>query len=82
MTDGGLKVELEPDLADRVRVFATAAGAEVASIVRDAVADYVDDWSETIARLAEYDRTGESVDGEEALRRFEDTVASYARSKD
>jgi predicted transcriptional regulator len=81
MTDGGLKVELDSALAERVRIFASAAGAKVESVVRDAVADYVDDWSMTLERLAEYDRTGETTDAEEALGRFQVAVASRAKNK-
>ena len=81
MVDGGLKIELDSDLAERVRIFASAAGAEVESVVRDAVAGYVDDWSETLERLAEYDRTGAAADAATALDRFQDAVATRAASK-
>jgi len=81
MADGELKVELDTDLAERVRIFAAAAGARVESVVRDAVAGYVDDWSMTLERLAEFDRTGESTDAEEALSRFQHAVAARAKNK-
>ncbi len=81
MAEGELKVELDKDLSEKVRTFAIATGARVESVVREAVADYVSDWSETLARLAEHDRTGESVDAEEALARFRDAVASRDRSR-
>ena len=58
----------------------TEANHGLAEEARDFAID-VDRWSETVERLAEYARTGESVDAEEALRRFEDAVASRVRRK-
>jgi predicted transcriptional regulator len=76
MADGGLKVELDLALAEKLKVFASATGANVESIVREAVSSYVDDWSETLERLTEYEQKGESVDAGPALASFRDAVAA------
>ena len=76
MADDASKFDLGSALAERVRAFPEAAGSNVEIIVRDAVADYVDDWSETLQRLAEYDRTGVALDAEGVLGRFQNAVAA------
>ena len=81
MADDGLKIELDAALAGRVRAFAEAAGAPIETVVREALSGYVDDWSETLDRLTEYDRTGDYVDAEEALRGFREAVAARFVSK-
>ena len=80
MADDASKIDLGSALAERVKAFAEAAGSNVEIVVRDAVADYVDDWSETLQRLAEYDRTGVTLDAEGVLGRFQNAVASRAKS--
>jgi len=75
MADGGLTVELDSELADKVKVFAAATGANVETVVREALGAYVDDWSESLQRLAEFDRTGESLDVETVLAEFRSAVA-------
>jgi hypothetical protein len=79
MADGGLKIELDEALADKVRALAEVAGASVESIVNGALADYVEDWSETLSRLAQYDRDGASVDAETAFAGFREAVAARFR---
>jgi len=76
MTNDALTVELDADLAEKVRAFASASGTNVDSVVREAVADYVHDWSEALERLAEFDRAGESLDAEAVLAEFIAAVAA------
>jgi len=65
MADETTKVAPNRDLAEEGRGFAVD----------------VDSWSESLERLAEYDRTGASVDAAEALHRFREAVASSFRRK-
>jgi hypothetical protein len=76
MADGVLMIELDLDLAERVRGLAAATGSPVEALVRGAVADYVSDWSVTVRRLAEAGGAGVSVDANAALDRFETAVAA------
>ena len=76
MADGEVTVELDSTLAGKVRVFASAAGTDVESVVREAVANLVDDWSITLDRLAQYDRDGHSLDAEAVLAEFQAAVAA------
>jgi predicted transcriptional regulator len=76
MADDAMKVELDSALAGKVRVFAAAAGTDVEGVVRRAVSNYVDDWSITLDRLAQYDRDGESLDAETVLAEFKSAVAA------
>ena len=78
MTDGSA-ISLEPALVERVEAFATAAASNVDAVVREAVSVYLDNWSETVSRLADYDRDGIAVDAEDVLKRFRSAVASRVR---
>jgi predicted transcriptional regulator len=81
MADGGLTIELNEALAERVRALAEASGTTAEALVCEAVSDYVDDWSQTLDPLAGYDRTGQFVDAEEAMRDFQEAVAARFTSK-
>ena len=76
MADDSFKVDIDDALAERVRQFAVAAGTPVEVVVRLAVLDYLDDWTESLARLTDYDRTGARIDAMSALSRFEAAVAT------
>ena len=76
MADDDFRVDLDDALAERVKRFAEAAGTPVATVIRHAVSDYIDDWAETIVRLSEFDRTGESLAAGPVLDRFEAAVAA------
>ena len=75
MADGGMTIEVDEALARRLRALADAAGADVDDLVRKAVESYVDDWSEDLARLAEYERTGEAFDADAVLEEFHGRIA-------
>ncbi len=80
MDQAPLTIVLDADLSARVRGFVSATGEAAETIVRRALERYVEDWSETLERLAEYDRTGVSVDAGEALTRFRANVADAVKS--
>jgi predicted transcriptional regulator len=82
MAVDGLKVELDSELAGRVKVFAAATGANVETVVGEAVDAYVNDWSETLERLAEFDRTAERLDAETVLTEFRSAVAARSSGSD
>ena len=71
MADGGLKIELDEDLAQRVKDAAEAVGQSADQFANELIAKSLDDgWAEARASLAEYDRTGEYVDADVALADF------------
>ena len=79
MSDGSA-ISLEPALVERVEAFATAAASNFDAVVREAVSVYLDNWSETVSRLADYDRDGIAVDAEDVIMRFRTAVASRAKT--
>ena len=71
----GFDIHLDPDRAARLKAAADAAGlapADYALSVLDHALET--DWSESLRRLEEFDRTGESVPLEEALEEFRHAV--------
>jgi predicted transcriptional regulator len=82
MADGALTVELDEALSERLKLAAEAAGRRVDDYAAQLISQALDDrWSESLARLAEYDRTGEYVPAEEALDRFRNAVSERLRKK-
>jgi predicted transcriptional regulator len=68
MADGGLTIELQAGLAERLKEAARAAGRSTDDFASELIAQgLADDWTEARASLAEYDRSGEFVDAKEAL---------------
>ena len=65
----GFTLEIDADMAERLKAAAEAAGESVEvfarSIIRHRLED--EDWAEDFRRLAEYDATGEFVSAEDAL---------------
>ncbi len=73
--DGGLTVELDATLAERVKAAAEAAGRPVMDYAVSLIADGLSgDWAEDDARFAEYEQTGISVSAEEALTRMREAL--------
>jgi len=71
MADGGLKIELDESLSERVKAAAEAAGRPAGEYAAELISKGLDDgWADTYASLAEYDRTGEYVDADVALADF------------
>ncbi len=82
MADGEITLALAPGVADRLGVAAEAAGKPVGEYAAELIgAALEDDWSESERRLAEYDRTGESVSLDEAMDRFENGLAARFAAK-
>jgi predicted transcriptional regulator len=68
----GFTIELDPDLAARLKARAEELGVTPAGYAIDAVEHYLHgaDWGEDLAALEEYDREGGGVDAEAALAEF------------
>jgi len=80
MADGGLKLELDEALSERLRAAAAAADRSIGDFAAQLISRGLDDqWSEAISRLAEYDRTGEYVDADEALSAFRSAISARLR---
>jgi len=76
MADGELILKLDDETARRLRDAADAAGRPVSDYAASLIADQLLEhgWAEALDRLAEYDRTGESISVEEALQHFDATL--------
>jgi hypothetical protein len=71
MADGGLKLELDENLSNRLIAAAEDAGRQVFDYAAELIDGALDDdWSETERRWAEYEKAGESVSVEEAMTRL------------
>ena len=82
MADGGLKLELDEALSDRLKAAAAALGRSVDDYAAELIADGLDqDWAESYARFEDYERTGEFLDAGPALADFRRKVADRARAK-
>jgi hypothetical protein len=82
MADGSIKLELNADLSERLAAAADEAGIPVQDFAAGLIGRGLDDrWAITKARLAEYDRTGESVDAKEALARFRTAISERVRGR-
>jgi len=71
MADDGMTLNIDEALARRLRDAAQSAGESVEVYARQALEAFSGadegDWDEALRRLEEFDRTGESVDAEEAF---------------
>jgi hypothetical protein len=82
MGDGGLIVELDETLSRRLEAAAASAGRSPVDYALSLIAEGLDeDWAEDDARFAEYERTGESVDAEEALLRMRASLVERFSTK-
>lgn len=82
MADGGLNLELDAELSERLKAAAYFAGRPVGdyaiSLIQSALDD---DWAEDDARFAEYERTGVSFSAEDALLRMRESLVERFRAK-
>lgn len=75
MADGELILKLDDDTARRLKAAADAAGRPVADYAAGLISEGLEDgWAETRRRLAEFDRTGESLSVQEALEHFDHSL--------
>ena len=82
MADGGLKLELNEALSRELIRAADQAGVPVGDLATGFIArGLTDRWSISLARLAEYDRTGEFVEAETAIREFEEALRAALKAK-
>jgi hypothetical protein len=82
MADGGLKLELDEALSARLKAAADAVGRPVDAYAVELISGGLDDdWAESYARFAEYERTGEYLSAEVAMEDFRKAVAARASSK-
>jgi len=81
MADGGLKLEIDEALAERLRAAAAATGESVEDFARQALSAAADDdWAEDYARVAEYEATGRFIPAHEAMAEFRAAVeARFAK---
>jgi len=77
MADGELTLKLDDETARRLQAAADAAGRPVGDYAAGLIAEALPDlsWRESLRRLDEYDRTGESITVEEALAHFDSELA-------
>jgi len=73
MADGELTLKLDDETARRLQAAADAAGRSVGDYAAGLISEGLTDtsWTESLRRLDEYDRTGESITVEEALAHFD-----------
>jgi len=68
MADGGLTINVDEALAERLRVVAEAAGESVQNFALQALRAAADeDWAEDYARVAAYETTGKSISAAEFI---------------
>ncbi len=62
MADGGLKLELDAALSERVKTAAEAEGARPEEMAAKLIQRGLEaDWAEDFARVAEFDAAGEAI---------------------
>ena len=82
MADGGLKLELEKALGERLQAAADAVGRPVDELAAALISGGLDDdWAESYARYEDYQRAGESLDAEVEMAAFRDAVRARFRAK-
>ncbi len=75
MADGGLKIDVDDVLAERLRVVAEAAGESVQDFALQALRAAADeDWAEDYARVAKYEATGQAIPAAEFIADFRAAV--------
>ena len=71
MADGGLKLEIDEALAERLRSAAEASGESVEDFALQALRAAADeDWAEDYARVADYEATGRFIPADQAMAEF------------
>ena len=82
MADDGFRLEIDGELGRRLKAAAEAAGQPADQLAADLIARGLDDgWREAEERLAEYDRTGESVSLDEVGRHFQKAVMARLQAR-
>ena len=82
MADGGMVVELDEALAERLKTAAASAGKPALDYAVSLILDGLDDdWVEDDRRFAEYERTGVSFDAKDALLEMRASLVAEFRAK-
>ena len=83
MADGGLTLEIDDALAERLRAIAEASGESVEDFAMQALRAAADDedWAEDYARVAEYEATGRFIPAEQAMAEFRAAVEARLAKK-
>ncbi len=82
MADGSLKLDLDAGVHERLRAAAGAVGRSIEDYAANLIAQGLDDdWAEDYARAAEYERTGEYIDAETAMREFREKLEQRLSEK-
>ena len=82
MADGGMVVELDQALAERLKTAAASAGKSALDYAVSLIADGLDaDWAEDDRRFAEFERTGVSENAEDALLRMRESLKTRFQAK-
>lgn len=85
MADGGMTLNIDEPLAERLREAAKSAGQSVEVYARQALEAFAEDqddhWAGAIRSLEEFDRTGESVSVEEAFSTFRHDLEERLRRR-
>jgi hypothetical protein len=80
MADGGMTLQIDESLAERLRIAAEIAGKSVEDFATEALAASTEaggDWAEDMDRLAEFERTGVS----HPIEPFLDDLRAYAENR-
>jgi hypothetical protein len=76
MADGGLTLKIDAALGEQLRAAARAAGRPVDEYASGLLSDGLrDEWSTSLERLAEYDRTGEFYPADQVFAEVRQIVA-------
>ncbi len=82
MADGGLKLELDEALSNRLVAAAEASGKPPAAYAAELIGEALEDeWSEAERRWIEHQKTGESISLDEAMDRLERNLEARFAAK-
>jgi len=73
----GFDFHLNDERAVKLRAAASAAGVDATELVMQIIDTALDDgWAEDMRRIAEYERTGESISAEDWMQGLRDGIAA------
>lgn len=73
----GFDVHLNDQRASKLKAAASAAGLDATDLVLQIIDTALDEsWAEDIDRIAEYERTGESISAEDWMQGLRDGLAA------
>ena len=82
MADGGLTLQIDEALAERLRAAASAEGLSPEKLAISLLDQAIEgDWTDALGALSEYDLTGEYVPLSEATAEFHDALEKRLAEK-